>query len=124
MYFHDRDVENGGGSDHISVREQVGEDLEFEFVGPTSWKKNSEFEPQAGENRTAEEFLEAVYKDLFDPKNRRYIKDNLSREERGSLTESMEWNRDQNNPRVIRVEDKGSSFVVDWKTNYFERCDE
>ena len=22
------------------------------------------------------------------------------------------------------VEDKGSSFVVDWKTNYFGRCDE
>ena len=36
----------------------------------------------------------------------------------------MGWNRDRNNPRVIRVEDKGSNFVVDWKTNYFERCDE
>ena len=36
----------------------------------------------------------------------------------------MGWNRDRNNSRVIRVEDKGSSFVVDWKTNYFERCDE
>ena len=28
----------------------------------------------------------------------------------------MGWNRDENNPRVIKVEDKGSSFVVDWKT--------
>ena len=28
----------------------------------------------------------------------------------------MGWNRDRNNSRVIRVEDKGSSFVVDWKT--------
>ena len=35
----------------------------------------------------------------------------------------MGWNGDENNPRVIRVEDKGSSFVVDWKTNYFGRCD-
>ena len=49
VYFHNRDVENGGESDHISVREQVGEDLEFQFVGPTPWKKNSEFEPYAGE---------------------------------------------------------------------------
>ena len=57
-------------------------------------------------------------------KNRRYVKDNLSREERGSLRELMGCNRDRNNPRVIRVEDKGSSFVVDWKTNYSERCDE
>ena len=51
VYFHNRDVENGGESDHISVREHVGEDLEFEFVDPTPWKKNSEFEPQAGETR-------------------------------------------------------------------------
>ena len=123
VYFHNRDVENGGESDHISVREQVGEDLEFEFVGPTPWKKNSEFEPHAGENETVEEFLDGVYKDLFDPKNRRYVKDNLSREEIGSLREFMGWNRDRNNPRVIRVEDKGSSFVVVWKSNYFERCD-
>ena len=36
----------------------------------------------------------------------------------------MGWNRDRNNSRVIRVQDKGSSFVVDWTTNYFERCDE
>ena len=36
----------------------------------------------------------------------------------------MGWNKDENNPRVIRVEDKGSSFVVDWKTNYLGRCDE
>ena len=35
----------------------------------------------------------------------------------------MGWNGDENNPRIIRVEDKGSSFVVDWKTNYFGRCD-
>ena len=48
MYFHNRVSENGGESDHISVREQGGEDLEFEYVGPTPWKKNSEFEPQAG----------------------------------------------------------------------------
>ena len=65
-----------------------------------------------------------IYIYAIDPKNRRYVKDNLSREERGSLREFMGWNRDRNNPRVIRVEDKGSSFVVDWKTNYFERCDE
>ena len=124
MYFHNRDVENGGESDHINVREQVGADLEYEFLGPTPWKKSSEFEPQAGENETVEEFLEAVYNDLFYQKNRRYVTDNLSREERGSLREFMRWNRDRNNPRVIRVEDKGSSFVVDWKTNCFERCDE
>ena len=98
--------------------------MEFEFVGPTPWKKNSEFEPQAGENETVQEFLDAAYKDLFDPKKRRYVKGNSSREERGSLREFMGWNRNRNNPRVIRVEDKGSRFVVDWKTDHFERCDE
>ena len=40
------------------------------------------------------------------------------------MREFLGWNRDRNSPRVIRVWDKGSSFLVDWKTNYFERCDE
>ena len=88
MYFHKRDIENDGESDHISVREQVGEDLEFEYVGTTP-RKNSELEPQASENETLEEFSDAVCKDLFDVKNRRCVKDNLSREERGSLREFM-----------------------------------
>ena len=66
-------------------------------------EENSEFEQQEGENETVEEFLDAVYKDLFNPKNRRF----------------MGWNKDENKLRVIRVEDKGSSFVIDWKTNYF-----
>ena len=123
-YFHNRDSEHGGGNDHISVREQGKEDLEFEYEGPTPWKKNSEFEPYAGENETVEEFLGAVYKDLFNPKNRRYVKDNLSGEERESLIKFMGWNKDENNPRVIRIENKGSSFVVDWKTDYFGRCEE
>ena len=56
VYFHNRDVENGGESDHISVGEQMGEDLKFEYVGPTPLKNNSEFEPHSGENETVEEF--------------------------------------------------------------------
>ena len=28
------------------------------------------------------------------------------------------WNRDLENPRVIRVQDKGSRFVIDWKSRY------
>ena len=31
------------------------------------------------------------------------------------------WNKDPDNPRVIRVEDKGSRFVVDWKETYIRK---
>ena len=34
------------------------------------------------------------------------------------------WNKDHQNPRVVRVEDKGSGFVIDWKENYFRECSE
>ena len=31
------------------------------------------------------------------------------------------WNKDPDNPRVIRVQDKGSRFVVDWKERYIRK---
>ena len=82
------------------------------------WESMSTFCPMSGENETLEKFLTELSKYLFDPNNRNEFKDNLSRAERGALRDLRTWNKDPENPRVIRVQDKGSRFVVDWKSNY------
>ena len=76
------------------------------------------FSPTPGENAVLERFLTELFAYLFNPKNRNKFKDNLSRGEREALKEMQKWNRDPENPRVIRVQDKGSRFVIDWKSRY------
>ena len=45
-------------------------------------------------------------------------------EERDSLKRICRWNKEYDNPRVVRVEDKGSSFVIDWRSKYLKECSE
>ena len=82
------------------------------------WESMSTFSPMLGEKETLEKFLRKLSKCLYDPNNRNEFKDNLSRAERGALKGLRTWNKDPENPRVIKVQDKGSRFVVDWKSNY------
>ena len=58
---------------------------------------------------------------LFNPENRNKFKDNLSADEREALKDLQKWNKDPDNPRVIRVQDKGSRFVVDWQQRYISK---
>ena len=58
--------------------------------------------------------------DTFNPANKRKVKDNLTKEERQSLQKLRNWNRKEENARIIRVEEKGSSFVVDFKSHYLQ----
>ena len=44
--------------------------------------------------------------------------DNLTPGERQSLRELSSWNK---NPRVIRIQDKGSRFAVDWRDRYVNK---
>ena len=37
---------------------------------------------------------------------------------KGALKDLITWNKDPENLRVIRVQGKGSRFVVDWRSNY------
>ena len=82
------------------------------------WEKQSNFDPPPGENEVLEDFLTQVFQYLFNPKNSRKFVDNLTKEERGALKEISKWNGDRTNPRVSRVQDKGSCFVVDFKEKY------
>ena len=65
-----------------------------------------------------EKFLAELYCTFFDPKNRRKVKQNLSREEKVALRILSTWNKDADCPRVIRVQDKDSKFVIDSKSKY------
>ena len=50
--------------------------------------------------------------------------DNLTAEEREALRDLSKWNKDPNNPRLIRIQDKGSCFVVDFKDSYEQKVNE
>ena len=84
------------------------------------WEKPSNFDLPPGENEVIEDFLTQVFQYLFNPKNSRKFLDNLKKEEWGTLREISKWNGDKADPRVIRVQDKGSCFLVDFKENYVE----
>ena len=61
-------------------------------------------------------FLEKVRNDILDPNNIKKPKDNLSKEETEAL---KSLRRDDQN--VIRIQDKGSRFVVLDKNDYVEK---
>ena len=63
-----------------------------------------------------------MFKYLFDPENFRKVRDNLTAQERRSLKKLSRFNRDENNPTIIRVQDKGSRFVIDFMETYFQEC--
>ena len=102
LYFATRSIE----SDNT-----LSEDFERE---KERWKHKSDFSPCPGESETLEQFLTELQIFLFDPKNRNKFWDNLSTDEREALKDLQKWNKDPDNPRVIRVQDKGSRFVVHW----------
>ena len=85
------------------------------------WKHKSDFSPCPGESKTLEKFLTKLQIFLCNLENCNKFRDNLSAGEREALKDLQKWNKDPDNPRVIRVQDKGSRFVVDWKERYISK---
>ena len=106
IYFDNRNRDYGGES-YVYSEASRGEELPVSYEGHTPWAKPSNFTPKAGDNEALEDFLMQVYQDLFNPKNRKWVNDNLTSGERDSLRAISKWNKDHQNPRVVRVEDKG-----------------
>ena len=88
------------------------------------WQSASSFSPEPGQNTALLKFLFQIYRYLFYPKNERNFKDNLSFKERQALINMNMWNKDPDDPRVNRVQEKGSRFVVDWKETYIRKSAE
>ena len=67
----------------------MGHQEEVDNIGHESknkpWKSASSFSPEPGENIALEKLLFQIYKYLYDPKNERKYKDNISVEERQTL---------------------------------------
>ena len=99
-------------------RELANQQQEARDQEKAPWEQMNSFSPTPGENAVLERFLTELFAYLLNPKNRNKFKDNLSRGEREALKEMQKWNRDPENPRVIRVQDKGSRFVIDWRSRY------
>ena len=99
-------------------RELANQQQEARDQEKAPWEQMSSFPPTPRENAVLERFLIELFAYLFNPKNRNKFKDNLRRREREALKEMQRWNRDPENPRVIMVQDKGSRFVIDWKSRY------
>ena len=102
IFFHRCSQEGGGG--------EISESTKY------PWTKASEFDPVLGENMALEEFLTEVMGYIFYPKN---IGERID-----TLRDLSKWNKDPNNLRLIRVQDKGSCFVVDFKDSYEQKVNE
>ena len=69
-------------------------------------------------NNSVELFIKSIEKELFHPNNIRNIRNNLNKEEKLALKEMKSWD-----DKIIRVQDKGSRFVVLDTNSYIEKVD-
>ena len=69
-------------------------------------------------NNSVELFVKSIEKGLFNPSNIRKIRNNLNKEEKLAFKEMKSWN-----DKVIRVQDKGSRFVILDTNSYIEKVE-
>ena len=69
-------------------------------------------------NNSVELFIKSIEKELFNPNNIRKIRNNLNKEEKLAFKEMKSWD-----DKVIRVQDKGSRFVVLDTNSYIEKVE-
>ena len=71
-----------------------------------------------------EDLIECMRKELFDPRKVRRVERNLDEEQWKALQKLRRWNKDEENPRMFRIQDKGSRLVVEHKENYKRKVEE
>ena len=69
-------------------------------------------------NNSVELFIKSTEKGLFNPNNIKKARNNFNKEEKLALKEMKSWN-----DKVIRVQDKGSRFVVLDTNSYIEKVE-
>ena len=110
-YFHKRNTGIAGdqAQDQDSSQEEEQETL-------PKVPKSKHWNPPRSSIPELEMFLAEVKKGIFDPSNIRTNKDNLSFKERKALKELR-----NNQSSVIRIQDKGYSFVLLNREDYIEK---
>ena len=76
------------------------------------------FRSKPSTNNNVELFIKSIEKELFNPNNFKKTRNNLNKEEKLALKEMKSWN-----DKVIRVQDKGSRFVVLDTNSYIEKVE-
>ena len=76
------------------------------------WTKPSKFEPTPGQSESLDYSFERWRTEKTNTK--RTVKDNMTLKTLGT------WNKDPSNPRMFRIQDKGSRLVVEWKHRHKE----
>ena len=88
------------------------------------WTPRSYWDPPHNMNEKLEEYLEEVHNDLFSLENIRKGPDNMTSMQREALTNLSKWNHDENNPRMFRVQDKGTRLFIEWKERYRSKVED
>ena len=63
-------------------------------------------------------FINKFSKDLFNPENVKKVRHNLSKDEKAALKDIRNWDK-----HVVRVQDKGSRFVVLDNEDYIKKVE-
>ena len=118
MFFYDLKQQSTTEDQPTSGTMNTSEEMDNEIEYSKLWAKPSNFQPTPGKNEALEEFLFEVESYLFDPSNTRNVTYNLSKEEKLCLNGLSRWNKDGKNPRMFRIQDKGSRLVAELKERY------
>ena len=76
------------------------------------------YNSKQSKNNSLELFIDTIEKEIFNPKNIRKTRNNLNKDEKVALKEIKSWE-----DKVIRVQDKGSRFVVLNTCDYVEKVE-
>ena len=104
-----------------SVRHQISNKNENNNLPPPPVKTNK-FAPlyrsKETDKKSLEMFIEKIEKDLFNPENVKKVCHNLSKDEKAALKDIRYWDKN-----VVRVQDKGSRFVVLDNEDYIKKVE-
>ena len=85
---------------------------------PASSDNKQLYKSKQSNNSSLELFIDTIEKEIFNPKNIRKTRNNLNKDEKAALKEIKSWE-----DKVIRVQDKGSRFVVLNTSDYVEKVE-
>ena len=85
---------------------------------PVSSDSKQLYKSMQSNNSSLQLFIDTIEKEIFNPKNIRKTRNNLNKDEKAALKEIKSWE-----DKVIRVQDKGSRFVVLNTSDYVEKVE-
>ena len=85
---------------------------------PVSSDNKQLYKSKQSNNSSLELFIDTIGKEIFNPKNIRKTRNNLNKDKKAVLKEIKSWE-----DKIIRVQDKGSRFVVLNTYGYVEKVE-